>query len=393
MLDKLIRLFPYLNSMDAVVYIRNKILEFFYKLIFKNIFFLFDAESVHDFIIKFGKLLGSNPISKFKTKLLFNYENEILEQSVLGINFKNPVGLAAGFDKNGYLIDILPNVGFGFVEIGSITGEKCEGNEKPRLWRLKKSRALVVNYGLTNEGSERISERLKNKKCNIPLGISIAKTNSKECADTIKGIKDYVKATKKFSNIGDYFTINISCPNAFGGQPFHEKSKLDFLLNEIDKIETKKPIFLKISGDLSFKEIDDIISVSNKHKVNGFILINLTKKRDNKKILDKDIPEKGGISGKVEEDLSNKIIEYVYKKTKGRYVIIGVGGIFSAEDAYIKIKLGASLVQLITGMVYEGPQLISEINYGLVKLLKKDGFKNISEAVGVDSKIISKSSK
>ena len=202
-----------------------------------------------------------------------------------------------------------------------------------------------------------------------------------------------MKSLKKFQNVGNYFTINISCPNAFGGQPFNEKSKLDLLLNEIDKIETKKPIFLKISGDLSFKEIDDIVSVSNKHKVNGFILINLTKKRDNKKILDKDIPEKGGISGKVEEDLSNKIIEYVYKKTKGRYVIIGVGGIFSAEDAYIKIKLGASLVQLITGMVYEGPQLISEINYGLVKLLKKDGFKNISEAVGVDSKIISKSSK
>ena len=368
-------------------------MEFFYKLIFKNIFFLFDAEKVHDFIIKFGKLLGSNSITRFKTRLLFNFEDKKLEQNIWGINFKNPVGLAAGFDKNGYLIDILPNVGFGFIEIGSITGEKCEGNEKPRLWRLIKSKALVVNYGLTNNGCEEISERLKSKKCKIPLGISIAKTNSKECAETIKGIKDYVKATKKFSNIGDYFTINISCPNAFGGQPFHEKSKLNLLLNEIDKIKTSKPILLKISCDLSFKDIDNIIEVSSRHRVHGFVLTNLTKKRDNKKILDDNIPYIGSISGKVVEDLSNKVIEYVYKKTKGKYVIIGVGGIFSTEDAYKKIRLGASLVQLITGMIYEGPQLISEINRGLVKLLKKDSFKDISEAVGVDSKIISKSSK
>src|SRR3989344_4498157 len=350
--------------MNIIVFTRNKIFGFFYKFIFKNIFFLFDAEEVHDFIIKFGKFLGSNSVTRFKTRLLFNFEDKRLEQNILGINFKNPVGLAAGFDKNGYLIDIMPNVGFGFMEIGSITGERCEGNKKPRLWRLKKSKALVVNYGLTNNGCEEISDRLKNKEFKIPLGVSIAKTNSKECADTIKGIKDYVKTTKKFSNIGDYFAINISCPNAFGGQPFHEKDKLN----------------------LHFNEIDDIISISNKHKVNGFILTNLTKKRDNKNILDKNIPEKGGISGKVVEDLSNKMIEYVYKKTKGKYVIIGVGGISSAEDAYKKIRLGASLVQLITGMIYEGPQLISEINCGLVRLLKKDGFKNISEAVGADSK-------
>ena len=352
-----------------------------------------DPEKVHDNIINFGNSLGSNRILRRLVRLAFNYENNMLHQKILGINFKNPVGLAAGFDKNGYLTKIIPTVGFGFMEIGSITGEKCEGNKKPRLWRLKKSKALVVNYGLVNNGCDEIHSRLSKEKFEIPIGINIAKTNSMHCISTEDGIKDYMKSLKKFQNLGNYFTINISCPNAFGGQPFNEKSKLDLLLNEIDKIETKKPIFLKISGDLSFKEIDDIVSVSNKHKVNGFILINLTKKRDNKKILDKDIPEKGGISGKVEEDLSNKIIEYVYKKTKGRYVIIGVGGIFSAEDAYIKIKLGASLVQLITGMVYEGPQLISEINYGLVKLLKKDGFKNISEAVGVDSKIISKSSK
>ena len=382
-----------MNMNELLIFIRNKKIKILYKYFLRQIYFMKDPEKVHDNIINFGNSLGSNRILRRLVRLAFNYENNMLHQKILGINFKNPVGLAAGFDKNGYLTKIIPTVGFGFMEIGSITGEKCEGNKKPRLWRLKKSKALVVNYGLVNNGCDEIHSRLSKEKFEIPIGINIAKTNSMHCISTEDGIKDYMKSLKKFQNLGNYFTINISCPNAFGGQPFNEKSKLDLLLNEIDKIETKKPIFLKISGDLSFKEIDDIVSVSNKHKVNGFILINLTKKRDNKKILDKDIPEKGGISGKVEEDLSNKIIEYVYKKTKGRYVIIGVGGIFSAEDAYIKIKLGASLVQLITGMVYEGPQLISEINYGLVKLLKKDGFKNISEAVGVDSKIISKSSK
>src|SRR3989338_3599856 len=353
-----------MNMNELLIFIRNKKIKILYKYFLRQIYFMKDPEKVHDNIINFGNSLGSNRILRRLVRLAFNYENNMLHQKILGINFKNPVGLAAGFDKNGYLTKIIPTVGFGFMEIGSITGEKCEGNKKPRLWRLKKSKALVVNYGLVNNGCDEIHSRLSKEKFEIPIGINIAKTNSMHCISTEDGIKDYMKSLKKFQNVGNYFTINISCPNAFGGQPFNEKSKLDLLLNEIDKIETKKPIFLKISGDLSFKEIDDIVSVSNKHKVNGFILINLTKKRDNKKILDKDIPEEGGISGKVEEDLSNKIIEYVYKK----------------------IRLGASLVQLITGMIFNGPQLISEINLGLVKLLKKDGFKSINEAVGVDSK-------
>lgn len=374
--------------MNIIITIRNKTSEIIYKSIFKNIFFTIDPEEVHDRILKTGRFLGSNFVTKFLVNLSFNYQNKKLEQNILGINFKNPVGLAAGFDKNGYLVDILPNVGFGFIEIGSITGEKCEGNEKPRLWRLKKSRALVVNYGLPNSGSEEISKRLKNKKFEVPIGISIAKTNSKKCSDVKNGIKDYVNGASKFLNIGDYMTINISCPNAYGGQPFHEKHKLHSLLSEIDKLKIKKPIFLKISCDLSYKEIDDIIEVAKKHKIGGFVLTNLTKKRNNKKIIDKDISEEGGISGKVVEDLSNAVIGYVFKETKGKYVIIGVGGIFSADDAYKKIRLGASLVQLITGMIFNGPQLISQINQGLVELLKKDGFNNISEAIGIDSKLV-----
>ena len=192
---------------------------------------------------------------------------------------------------------------------------------------------------------------------------------------------------KYFTQIGDYFTINISCPNTFGGQPFHDPASLNKLLNALDKIPTKKPVFIKFSPDLSSKEIDLILEICSNHRVHGFVLSNLTKKRTNQKIIDNSVPDFGGLSGKVVEELTDNLIKYVYKRTQGKYIIIGCGGVFNAEDAYKKIKLGASLIQLITGMVYQGPQTISQINLGLVKLLKKDGYKNISEAIGANNKI------
>ncbi|MBI2019367.1 quinone-dependent dihydroorotate dehydrogenase [Candidatus Daviesbacteria bacterium] len=361
------------------------ITKFLYKNFLRPIFFLGDPEHVHDLMTFSGRLLGSNFLTRGLTSFMFSYSHPALEQEILGIEFKNPIGLSAGFDKDALLTDIMPSVGFGFEEIGSITGEPCEGNPKPRLWRLKNSKSLVVYYGLKNEGPEIISQRLKGKRFSIPIGTSIAKTNCADTVDTDKGIADYIKAFKKFTNIGDYFTINISCPNAFGGLPFTDAGKLDLLLSQIDQIPTKKPIFLKMAPDLSEKELDQIINVVKKHKVRGFICTNLTKdrKRASKLTHKKDsIPENGGLSGKIVEDLSNQMIKAIYQKTKGKYVIIGVGGVFSAEDAYKKIKLGASLVQLITGMIFEGPQLIGEINRGLVKLLQKDGYKNISQAIG-----------
>lgn len=338
-------------------------------------------------MVGLGSILGTNPVTRTLTSLMFSYSNKKLEQDILGIKFKNPMGLAAGFDKNGELTDILPSVGFGFMEIGSITGEPCEGNPKPRLWRLKKSKSLLVWYGLKNSGAEVLAKKLKSKRFSIPLGTNIAKTNSKNTVKTEKGIADYVKAFEKFKNIGSYFTVNISCPNTFGGQPFTNSKSLDMLLTKIDKITTKKPIFLKFSPDLSKSEIDSLVKVCQNHRVHGFVCTNLTKNRNNKKILEKVPSTDGGMSGKVVEGLSNQLISYLYKKTKGKYVIIGLGGVFNAHDAYKKIKLGASLVQLITGMIFEGPQVISEINQGLVKLLKDDGYSNISEAIGASNKI------
>jgi dihydroorotate dehydrogenase len=371
---------------EGLVYFRNLTTRFLYKLIFRNIFFLQDPEVVHDRVVNLGSFLSSNFLTRSLTSLSFFYSDESLEQTVRGVKFENPIGLAAGFDKDALLTDILPSVGFGHAEVGSITGEPCRGNPRPRLWRLKKSKGLAVHYGLKNDGAEQISKRLKKKTFAIPIGTSIAKTNSKETIGTEAGIRDYVKAFNRFTRIGSYFTINISCPNTFGGEPFTDSKKLDRLLTKIDKIPTKKPIFLKLSPDLTKKEIDSILLVSARHKIDGFVCGNLTKKRKINEIVDRNVPARGSLSGKIVEGLSNEQIHYIYKKTKGKYAIVGCGGVFSAKDAYKKIKLGASLVQLITGMIYEGPQLISEINQGLVRLLKKDGFTNISQAVGVENK-------
>src|SRR3990167_5864324 len=304
---------------EFLIQTRNLINRFFYEVILKNIFFLIDPENMHDSMVAFGTLLGKYQLTRKIVEVFFSYSNQSLEQKILGIKFKNPIGLGAGFDKDAVLTDVLPCVGFGFLEVGSVTGEPCGVNPRPRLWRLKKSKGLVVNYGLKNEGCEKIAKRLLGKKFQVPVGISIAKTNSPKTVSDDAGINDYVKAFGKFVTIGDYFTINISCPNAFGGQPFTDAARLEKLLIKIDKIPTRKPVFLKVSPDLTKSEIDKILAVSKRHMVCGFICTNLTKNRNNSKIAESSLPKEGGISGKVVEDLANELISYVYKRTKGKY--------------------------------------------------------------------------
>lgn len=360
-------------------------LKFLYNKVFKPVVFLFDPETVHDTVSGFGKFLGRSSWGRRVTRQLFYFEDKALSQDILGIHFKNPIGLSAGFDKNAELVDILPDVGFGFAEVGSITGEYCAGNERPRLWRLPNSKSLLVYYGLKNDGCEKIAKRLTGKEFRIPIGMSVAKTNNQACADTKVGVADYLKAHSVLANIGSYTTINISCPNTYGGQPFTDPESLDLLLAQIDSVPTHKPTFIKFSPDLSFAELDKLLEVIGKHKVQGLICSNLTKDHSRTQIKDSGLPNFGGFSGKVQEDLANEQLAYVYRKTQGRYVLVGCGGVFNANDAYKKIRLGASLVQMITGLIFEGPQVVGDINRGLVELLKKDGFSNIKEAVGVDN--------
>jgi len=359
-----------------------KVIGSIYRKALKPILFLYDAEKVHDAFTSTGVFLGKYKTMRAITRGFFAYKNPRLEQTVLGIKFANPIGLSAGFDKDAKLTDIMPEVGFGFEEVGSITGEPCEGNPKPRLWRLPKLGALVVHYGLKNEGCAKIAARLSTKKFKLPIGTNVAKTNNVACAETEAGIADYAKAFAALKDIGDYFTVNISCPNAYGGEPFVDPLRLDLLLARLDPIPTKKPVFLKLSPDLSTERLDSLIEVCAKHRVHGFICTNLTKEKKD----ENEIRLKGGLSGRMVKQLSDDQIAYIYNKTKGKYVIIGCGGVFTAKDAFHKIQLGATLIELITGMVFEGPQLIGEINRGLVKLMDQHGFKTIGEAIGTLNK-------
>ena len=355
---------------------------FLYRNMMKPVLFRFDPEDVHDRFTAVGETLGRCALTRAVLRGLLAYAHPRLEQEILGIKFPNPIGLAAGFDKDAYLTDIIPAVGFGFEEVGSVTGRACAGNARPRLWRLPKSQSLAVYYGLKNEGCEKIAARLAGKKFAVPIGTSVAMTNCKENGELAAGVEDFAAAFAAFANIGSYTTVNISCPNAFGGQPFVAPDRLEALLSRLDLIPTGKPVFLKLSPDLSEKELDGVLEAVARHRVHGFICTNLTKKRENDRIIDANVPDKGGLSGRVVAGLAEAMIGRVYRRTGGRYVIIGCGGVFSAEDAFRQIRLGASLVQMITGMIFEGPQVVGQINNGLVRLLDRHGFKTIRDAVG-----------
>jgi dihydroorotate dehydrogenase len=227
------------------------------------------------------------------------------------------------------------------------------------------------------------------KTFEVPVGVSVAKTNSPETVDVVRGIDDYEKAFRLAITQASYVTVNISCPNAFGGEPFSTPERLERLLARLDLVETAAPVFLKIAADQSETELDAFLNVVDRHRVHGLIFSNLTKQRVAERM---DLSEfssqmRGGVSGRPCVSLSNRLVSHAYRRAPGRYVLVGCGGVFSAEDAYEKIRLGANLVQLITGMIFQGPQLIGEINRGLASFLHRDGFSHISEAVGAAHRV------
>lgn len=356
-----------------------------YKTIIKPILFSQDPSKVHIKMINLGQKLSKNNFLRNLTKTIFNYQHPSLNQTILGIDFKNPVGLSAGFDKDAKLLNIIPSIGFGFTQVGTITNHPYEGNPGKHATRLKKSRALIINYGLKNDGADTILKRVNQTNCDIPISISIGKTNSNKTIELVSGIKDYIecfKKTKEINNVS-FYTVNISCPNTFGGEPFTSSKKLDSLLQALNNEGVDKPLFLKMPINLPWEDFKDLTDTALKHKVSGVIIGNLNKNKKDLQIKEKiKKNEPGGISGRPTKKLSNQLIKKTYATYGNKLTIIGVGGISSAEDAYEKIKLGSSLVQLITGMIYEGPSLIKSINKGLVRLLKADGYNSISEAIG-----------
>lgn len=370
-------------------FLRLTIIAFIYQKIIKPVFFLFDPEFIHNLAVSRGEMFGKTFIKNFFNWKL-NYQSQKLKQKIAGINFSGPVGLAAGFDYNAKLTQILYSLGFSFQSVGTITNLPYEGNPPPRLGRLPKSRSLMVNKGFKNLGAEKISKKLSQLNFNIPLGISIGVSNNKiiiSLKDAINDIKRSFLFFEKSKIKNSYYELNISCPNLINTEvDFYKPVNFDKLLQSINRLKIKKSVFVKMPIDRNDQEFLAILkTVSQFTFIKGVIIGNLFKDRKSS-LLDRQEVNKfkvGYFSGKPCELRSNELIKLTYKKYGNKLIIIGCGGVFSGQDAYIKIKLGASLVQLITGMIFQGPQLISQINLELEELLEKDGFSNIKQAVGI----------
>jgi len=369
-----------------------KLYAFFYGNVLKRIFFLLDPELVHVLIVDYGEKLGNLSVSRFLIRKMFFVQNKDLSQEVDGINFQNPIGLAAGFDYEAKLTQILPNLSFGFQTIGTITNQAYEGNPKPRLGRLPKSKSLMVNKGFKNQGIRAIVKKLQKSRFETPVGISIGKTNSTRGMTQEEAVSDIVSAFKIADSAKapfSYYELNISCPNLFGKVSFYPPENLKELLQAVCALKLKRPLFIKMPIVKTDAEVKKMLDVIVRFPISGVIFGNVQGNRKDKS-LDKEEVKRfavGNFSGKPTEQRSNELISLAYKNYGKKLIIIGCGGVFSAKDAYKKIKLGATLVQLITGLIFEGPQLPAQINLELPELLKKDGFINISEAVGSDSKL------
>lgn len=334
----------------------------------KRVFFLFDPEKIHHFTFKLIKTTLAIPGVKSLWKKWYVIEDKKLERELFGLKFKNPVGLAAGFDKNGQLFNQLEYTGFGFIEVGTVTPLPQEGNPKKRLFRLTEDEAIINRMGFNNEGLEKLVKQLKKRKTKLIIGGNIGKN---KITPNEKAVDDYVKCFNALYQHVDYFVVNVSSPNTPNLRALQDKEPLTALLNTLKKLNTEKeiqrPILLKIAPDLTNSQLDDIIEIVEETKIDGIIATNTTIDRSNLKTKDVESIGAGGLSGKPLRQRSTEVIQYLHQQSSGKFPIIGVGGIHSSEDAIEKINAGASLVQIYTGFIYEGPKLIREINEALLK--------------------------
>ena len=335
-----------------------------YSLIRKILFF-FDAEQIHEFSVYSIKLINRLPFASLIIKKFFYLSDINLERKLLGLNFKNPIGLAAGFDKNADCYNEFSNFGFGFIEIGTVTPVPQPGNPKKRIFRLVEDKSIINRLGFNNKGLDKVVKNL-DKKRDIIIGANIGKNFFTKNEDAYK---DYLKCLNGLNKYVDYFAINISSPNTKGLRDFHDKSLLGpflkKLINANNKMTKPKPMLLKISPDLDNTQLDDIIQLVMDLNIDGVIATNTTTSRDG--LMSKYKEETGGLSGMLLKEKSNLIISYLRKKLGNNFPIIGVGGIMSPQDAIEKFESGADLVQLYTGFIYEGPGLIKNINKLLLK--------------------------
>jgi dihydroorotate dehydrogenase len=340
----------------------------FYRTLVRPWLFQADPEAAHECVLRFAGSLGGHRIARDAMETLYLIEDRRLRQTVFGLKFLNPVGLGAGYDKNGVGLNFWPSLGFGFVEIGSVTARPQPGNQAPRLFRQAKQRALINRMGFNNEGADAIAFRVPPPPHRIPVGVNVGKNRD---VDLAEAAKNYLATLEKFRGRADFFVINVSSPNTPGLCQLQDKEMLDGLLL---RIREKMPVLLKIAPDLTFDQIDDVLMLAQKHGIAGIVATNTT--------VDHPTPAQGGLSGAPLRARATKCVRHIWSQTHGELPVIGVGGIFTAADAYEKIRAGASLVEVWTGLIYEGPAIVGRINRGLLRLLERDGFGSIAEAVG-----------
>lgn len=354
----------------------------FYSTLAKSLLFRLDPEKAHHSTINFAKNASRHPILKSLARHFYYFESPVLKQEILGLTFPNPVGLAAGFDKNGEAAGIFEDVGFGFVEVGSITANPSPGNPLPRSFRLPEDHGLINRMGLNNDGANTITRRLASHKPSIPLGINIAKTHDPAILGDA-AIRDYVYSFKKAEPVADYITINISCPNTTEGKTFEDEKALRELLSAINeaKSDSTPPLFVKFSVDLNRDELNGLIEICETLKMDGYVATNTSTSRKQLKTSADRLKKigKGGLSGRPIAERSTTVIRWIYEIIGKSKPIIGVGGIDSPESALQKIKAGASLLQVYTGLIYEGPGLVRDINKFLVRYMKKRNLSSLQE--------------
>jgi dihydroorotate dehydrogenase len=339
--------------------------------IIKPVFFQFDPEKVHHFVVKRLKWFNDYfPLGKTILRSSFDVNIKGLEREVFGIKFKNPVGLAAGFDKNGEYIEALSNLGFGFIEVGTVTPMPQPGNDKPRMFRLEEDQAIINRMGFNNKGVDTLAERLrilKKKDSSIVIGGNIGKNKT---TPNEEAVNDYIKCFDRLFDVVDYFVVNVSSPNTPGLRELQEKEPLTNLLKTLQERNLKngvsRPILLKIAPDLTNDQLNDIVEIVQTTGIAGVIATNTTIDRNGLYTSETITKETGGLSGKPLTNRSTEVIRYLSQQSKGSFPIIGVGGIHSPEDAKEKLEAGASLIQLYTGFIYEGPGIIKRICKGLL---------------------------
>ena len=341
-----------------------------YKLLLRPLFFSFDPEKIHHFTFSLIKFTSKIPGFKSLFRCLYVLEDVKLERKIFGLTFKNPVGLAAGFDKNAVLYNELANFGFGFIEIGTVTPKGQAGNPKQRLFRLKDDQGIINRMGFNNEGLHAAIEQLKTNKGKLIIGGNIGKNTNTNPEDYTK---DYLECFNALHPYVDYFVLNVSCPNVGSHAKLNDKDYLEELVGAVQKanktFEEQKPILLKIAPDLNNIQLDEIIKLVKDTQLDGVIASNTSTDRSDLKASDERLEAigNGGLSGQPIKEKSTQIIKYLSDKSNKAFPIIGVGGIHSAKDALEKLNAGADLVQIYTGFIYEGPRLIKSINKAVLK--------------------------